>query len=162
MVRGYEYPSTSDVEQSDPFISYERLEKIRVSKALRSVWKWICLIARNVWRYILVGILSSIVTTAVLRGHDSSHVEQGLLCEDMDYTRESRSSRRRSTSSTTRRTDIFSGEYAPIRDLDRSYHVETFSPFNYSTSEYTMHPSKGNVSERWMALGQDCKSTSIS
>ncbi|CAA9959480.1 DUF3328 domain containing protein [Pyrenophora teres f. maculata] len=49
----------------------------------------------------------------------------------------------------------YTRDYVPLRDLDRSYHVETFSPFNYSTSEYTLHPTEGNVSERWMALGQD-------
>ncbi|KAH4221556.1 hypothetical protein HBI04_212930 [Parastagonospora nodorum] len=68
-----------------------------------------------------------------LRGHYLLRIEKGPSCEDMDYTR----------------------DYVPIQDLDRSYHYEMFSPFNYSTSEYTLHPTEGNVSERWMALGQD-------
>lgn len=120
-------------KESAPFIDQERLEKILASKDPRSAWDWICFIARNVWRYVLVAILSSLVTMAVLRSHGLLHIEKGLSCEDIDYIR----------------------DYGPIRDLDRSYHVETFSPFNCSTSEYTMHPSEGDVSERWMALGRD-------
>lgn len=160
MARGYESPSVSDLEESAPFIDQERLEKIRASKAPRSAWGWICLIARNVWRYLLVAILSSLVTMAVLRSHGLLHIEKSPSCEDMDYIRKYCSSGRLSSTSTVRRTDISSGDYAPIRDLDRSFHVETFSPFNYSTSEYTIHPSEGNVSDKWMALGQDCKSAS--
>lgn len=148
-------------KESAPFIDQERLEKILASKDPRSAWDWICFIARNVWRYVLVAILSSLVTMAVLRSHGLLHIEKGLSCEDIDYIREYQSSGRLSSSSTIRRTDIVSGDYGPIRDLDRSYHVETFSPFNCSTSEYTMHPSEGDVSERWMALGRDCKSAGI-
>ena len=106
IMRGYRSPSASDLEESVSFISEERLEKIRVSKAPRSAWDWICLIARNVWHYILVAILSSVVTTAVLKNHRLLQVGKGPSCEDMDYTREYHSSGKVSSTATIRRVDI--------------------------------------------------------
>lgn len=87
-------------------------------------------------QFLAVAVISSLLTFWITISHGGSGHGKGVQCGDM-----------------------YIEDPSPLKTLDRSWHLKTFNPFNYTASKFTQHPSAGDVDAEWNSLGLDCKRT---